>query len=197
MNKLELINLRKRLNQKILLVLDDAYFEYMQNKDYKSGLNIFKNKNNVIILRTFSKIYGLAALRVGWGYGAKKIINELNKIKPPFNVNQTAQVAAIEALRDRKFVKRSIQHNLTWANKLNLFLKKCNISTNKVSANFFLLNFDKSKFSAKYVFKKLELKGVILRSTDDGYNLKNKLRLTIGSTKENIKFIKEMKNIFN
>jgi len=121
----------------------------------------------------------------------------LNKIKPPFNVNQTAQVAAIEALRDRKFVKRSIQHNLTWANKLNLFLKKCNISTNKVSANFFLLNFDKSKFSAKYVFKKLELKGVILRSTDDGYNLKNKLRLTIGSTKENIKFIKEMKNIFN
>ena len=197
LNKLELINLRKRLNQKILLVLDDAYFEYMQNKDYKSGLNIFKNKNNVIILRTFSKIYGLAALRVGWGYGAKKIINELNKIKPPFNVNQTAQVAAIEALRDRKFVKRSIQHNLTWANKLNLFLKKCNISTNKVSANFFLLNFDKSKFSAKYVFKKLELKGVILRSTDDGYNLKNKLRLTIGSTKENIKFIKEMKNIFN
>ena len=168
----------------------------MENKNYKSGLNIFKNKNNVIILRTFSKIYGLAALRVGWGYGAKKIIDALNKIKPPFNVNQTAQAAAIEALKDRNFVKRSVQHNLIWAKKIKFFLDKLNILTNDVSANFLLLNFDKSKFSAKYVFKKLELKGIILRSTEDGYNIKNKLRLTIGSTKENIQFINQMKNIF-
>ena len=197
LNKIELMDLRKKLNQKILLVIDDAYFEYMRNKDYKSGLDIFRNKNNVIILRTFSKIYGLAALRVGWGYGSNKIINALNIIKPPFNVNQTAQIAAKEALKDRKFVKKSVKHNLIWANKIKLFLKKCNISTNKVSANFFLLNFDKSKFTANYVFKKLALKGIILRSTEDGYNIKNRLRLTIGSAKENIKFIKIMKSIFN
>jgi len=196
-NKLELINLRKKLNQKILLVLDDAYFDYMKNKDYKSALDIFKNKNNVIILRTFSKIYGLAALRVGWGYGAKKIIDAMNKIKPPFNVNQTAQAAAKEALKDKNFVKRSIQHNLIWANKIKTFLNKLNIFTNEVSANFFLLNFDKCRFSAKYVFKKLELKGIILRSTEEGYNIKNKLRLTIGSANENIKFINVMKGIFN
>jgi len=196
LNEIELINLRKKLNQKVLLVVDDAYFEYMKIKEYKSGLDIFKNKNNVIILRTFSKIYGLAALRIGWGYGAKKIIDAMNKIKPPFNVNQTAQTAAREALKDSNFVKRSIQHNLIWANKIKFFLNKLNILTNDVSANFFLLNFDKSKFSAKYVFKKLELKGIILRSTEEGYNIKNKLRLTIGSARENIKFINEMKSIF-
>jgi len=197
LSKIELIKLRRRLNQKVLLVLDDAYFEYMKNKNYKSSLDIFKNKNNVIILRTFSKIYGLATLRVGWGYGAKKIIEAMNRIKPPFNVNQIAQIAAREALKDRNFLKRSIKHNLIWANRIKTFLNKLNIFTNEISANFFLLNFDKSKFSAKYVFKKLKLRGIILRSTEEGYNIKNKLRLTIGSTKENMKFINVMKGIFN
>mgnify|MGYP006150065217 FL=1 len=121
----------------------------------------------------------------------------MNKIKPPFNVNQTAQIAASEALRDRNFIKRSVKHNLVWANKIKNFLKKLNILTNEVSANFFLLNFDKSKFSAKYVFKKLELRGIILRSTEEGYNIKNKLRLTIGSARENIKFMNVMKKIFD
>ena len=197
LNKIELLELRKKLNKKILLVLDDAYFEYMQNKDYKSSLDIFKNRNNVIILRTFSKIYGLAALRVGWGYGPKEIIDAINKIKPPFNVNQSAQVAAKAALKDKDFVKRSIRHNLIWANKIKNFLNKINISTNTISANFFLLNFEQSKFSAKYVFKKLKLKGIILRSTEDGYNIRNKLRLTISSAKDNIKFINVMNSIYN
>ena len=169
----------------------------MKNKDYKSSLEIFGNKNNVFILRTFSKIYGLAALRVGWGYGSKKIIDAMNRIKPPFNVNKTAQTAAREALKDKNFVKRSIKHNLIWANKIKLCLNKLNIFTNEVSANFFLLNFSKSKFSAKHVLQALKSKGIILRSTEEGYNIKNKLRLTIGSTKENIKFINVMKNIFN
>jgi len=196
LNKKELITLRQKLSQKTLLVLDDAYFEYMKNKDYKSSLDIFKNKDNVIILRTFSKIYGLASLRVGWGYGPIKIINAMNKIKPPFNVNQLAQTAAIEALKDRKFIKRSIKHNLKWANKIKFFLREFNVTTNEVTANFLLLNFDKTNFSAKYVLKKLKLKGIILRSTEEGYKIKNKLRLTIGSNKENIKFINTIKGIF-
>jgi len=196
LNKIELIDLRRRLNKRILLVLDDAYFEYVKDKSYESSLDIFKNKDNVMVIRTFSKIYGLAALRIGWGYGSKKIIDAMNKIKPPFNVNQIAQIAAKESLKDKKFVKRSIEHNFIWANKIKIFLNELNIFTNKVSANFFLLNFDKSKFSGKYVYKKLMLKGIILRSTEEGYNIKNKLRLTIGSAKENIKFINTMKNIF-
>jgi histidinol-phosphate aminotransferase len=197
LSSLEILELRKKLNKKILLVVDDAYFEYMKNKDYKPGLELFKNKNNVIILRTFSKIYGLAALRVGWGYGPKKIIDEMNKIKPPFNVNKIAQVAAVEALKDESFIRNSIMHNLMWAKKIKFFLNSLSISTNEVSANFFLLNFDNCKYSASYVLKKLILKGIILRSTKEGYKIKNKLRLTIGSSKENIKFIKAIKNIFN
>ncbi len=196
LDKLELIKLRKKLKKNILLVVDDAYFEYMKKKDYKSGLDIFKNKNNVFILRTFSKIYGLAAMRVGWGYGSRKIIDAMNKIKPPFNVNQAAQNIAKESLKDKNFIKKSVEHNFNWARKIKFFLEKLNILTGDVTANFFLLNFDKCKFKAKYVLKKLESKGVILRSTNEGYNIKNKLRLSIGSTKENIAFINAMKNIF-
>ena len=74
LNKSELLELRKKLKKDILLVLDDAYFEYMKNKDYRSSLDLFKNKDNVIVIRTFSKIYGLASLRVGWGYASKKLL---------------------------------------------------------------------------------------------------------------------------
>ena len=197
LSKLELIELRKKLRKNILLVLDDAYFEYMKNKDYKSSLDLFKNKDNVITIRTFSKIYGLASLRVGWGYASKKIINAMNVIKPPFNVNQLAQIAATEALKDKNFINQSVKHNITEANKVRNTLEKINIFSNEVTANFLLLNFDKCKFSANYVFNKLQSKGIILRSTEDGYNIKNKLRLTIGSKKENMRFITTIKTIFN
>ena len=197
LNKQELITLRNKLNKKILLVLDDAYHEYMKNKDYSSSLKLFKNKENVFVLRTFSKIYGLAALRIGWGYGSKEIINAMYKIKPPFNVNETAQVAAEVALKDKDFINKSIRHNLYWAKKIKFFLNSLSISTNEISANFFLLSFNKCKYSAIYVSKKLISKGIILRSTKEGYKIKNKLRLTIGSSKENIKFMNVMRNIFN
>ena len=195
LNFKELKNLRKKLNKKILLVIDDAYFEYMTQKDYVSGLKLFKNKTNVFILRTFSKVYGLASLRIGWGYGPKKIVDELYKIKPPFNVNKIAQLSAIESLKDYKFIKKSVQHNLNWSVKIKKFLENKNIKTNKIAANFFLLDFDSCKKSAKYVAKKLENKGIILRSMEN-YKMKNKLRMTIGSTAHNKKFIKEIKNIF-
>ena len=197
LTKFELIELRKKLRKNILLVMDDAYFEYMKNKDYKSSLDLFKNKDNVVVIRTFSKIYGLASLRVGWGHGSKKIINAMNIIKPPFNVNQLAQITATEALKDRNFINQSVKHNIMEANKIKSILEKLYIFSNEVTANFLLLNFDKCKFSANYVFKKLQSKGIILRSTEDGYNIKNKLRLTIGSKKENMKFITTIKSIFN
>tara|TARA_B110000438_G_scaffold92041_1_gene91528 strand:- start:235 stop:744 length:510 start_codon:yes stop_codon:yes gene_type:complete len=169
----------------------------MKNKDYESSLDLFKNKDNVMVIRTFSKIYGLASLRVGWGHASKKIIKAMNLIKPPFNVNQLAQTAATEALKDKNFINRSVKHNIIEANKVKNILEKLNIFSNEVTANFLLLNFDKCKFSAKNIFNKLQLKGIILRSTEDGYNIKNKLRLTIGSKKENIKFITAIKVILN
>jgi len=169
----------------------------MKNKDYKSGLELFKNKDNVVVIRTFSKIYGLASLRVGWGHASKKIINAMNIIKPPFNVNQLAQIAATESLKDKNFVNQSVKHNIVEANKVKNILEKLNIFSNEITANFLLLNFDKSRFSANYVFNKLQSKGIILRSTENGYSIKNKLRLTIGSKKENAIFVKAIRVIFN
>ena len=190
----EIKYLRKKLNNKILLVIDDAYFEYMKNKDYQNGLNLFKNSKNVFILRTFSKIYGLASMRVGWGYGPKNIINELFKIKPPFNVNKLAQLYATEALKDKKFIIKSIKHNLYWSQKLKKFFESKKIISNSPGPNFFLLNFDFCKLSANYVLKKLEKKGIILRDMKI-YNMKNKLRVSIGSSRENALFIKTLNKI--
>ena len=196
LKKNELIKLRKMLRSDILLVVDDAYVEYMKDKKYVSGLKLFKNSKNVLVLRTFSKIYGLSSLRVGWGYGPKKIIDAMNKIRPPFNVNSAAQIAAIAALKDKKFVQKSIKHNFFWAGKIKKILNNFDIVTNDVSANFLLLNFDKCKYSSNYVIKKLEDKGIVLREMES-YNIKNSLRLTIGSTTENKKVIKIFNKIFN
>ena len=195
LEKKELINLRKKLNKKILLVVDDAYDEYMKDKKYSSGLNTFKNKKNVFILRTFSKIYGLASLRVGWGYGSREIIDALNIIKPPFNVNRIAQLCAIESLKDKKFIKKSVKHNLFWGKIIKESIKKYSITTNKVSGNFLLLNFNKCKLSANKVEKKLQIKGLILRETKT-YGINNCLRLTIGSSRENKLFLNTVGKIF-
>ena len=197
LTKKEVLNLRKKLNKKILLVIDDAYAEYMKNKDYSSGLDLFKSKDNVFVLRTFSKMYGLASLRVGWGYGSKKIVDALNVIKPPFNVNGIAQLAAIESLKDKTFINKSVKHNLFYSKKIKKFLETYNIYSNSVSANFLLLNFEKCRYSAKFLYKKLKNKGIILRSTEHGYYIKNKLRLTIGSKSENLAFMNAVKNILN
>ena len=193
--KNELINLRKKLNKKILLVVDDAYDEYMKDKKYSSGLKIFKNFKNVFILRTFSKAYGLASLRVGWGYGDREIINALNVIKPPFNVNKIAQLCAMESLKDRKFIDKSVKHNFFWGKIIKDYVKKFNIMTNKVSGNFLLLNFNKCKLSADQIDKKLQIKGLILRETKT-YGIKNCLRLTIGNRSENKLFLNTIGKIF-
>tara|TARA_Y100000816_G_scaffold232410_1_gene177749 strand:+ start:347 stop:1438 length:1092 start_codon:yes stop_codon:yes gene_type:complete len=195
LKKNELINLRKKLRKDILLVIDDAYYEYMKDLKYSSGLKIFKNFKNVFILRTFSKIYGLAALRIGWGYGDKKIIDALNLIKPPFNVNEIAQLCAIEALKDKKFINKSIKHNLYWSKKIKKTLEKFGIYSNEISANFLLLNFNHCKLSAINIEKKLEKNGIILREMNT-YGINNHLRLTIGNNKENKFFLKAINKIF-
>ena len=197
LTKKEIIELRKKLNKRILLVIDDAYAEYMKNQDYKSGLELFKNMDNVFILRTFSKIFGLASLRVGWGYGSKKIINALNIIKPPFNVSHIAQLAATEALKDKKFIDQSIKHNFLFAKKIKTYLEQYQIFSNSISANFLLLDFKNCKHTAKYLYEKLKQRGIIVRSTEDGYHIRNKLRLTIGSKQENLAFMNAVKNILN
>ena len=187
--KKDLIFLRKKLRSNILLVIDDAYFEYVKIKSYSSGMKLFANSKNVIVTRTFSKIYGLAGLRVGWGYGPKNIISVLNQLKPPFNINRAALFAATASIKDTKWLKKEIKHINKWNKIFYKIFKKKGVETNNSHANFLLVNFDKIKKNSNNIFTKLAKAGILVRKMNV-YNIKNSLRITIGNSKENKKFLK-------
>ncbi len=164
-------------------------------KDYVTGLDLFKRSKNVFILRTFSKLYGLASLRIGWGYGDKTIIKALYKIKPPFNVNLLAENCATKAIADKGFVKRSVIHNTFWGNRIKKTLSNYNISTNETVCNFLLLDFKNCKISSNLFMKKLFNNRIIVRGMDE-YKIKNCLRLSIGNSSENKYLLKVVNKIF-
>ena len=196
LKKKDLIFLRKKLRSNILLVVDDAYYEYVKQKDYLSGLKIFTNFKNVVMTRTFSKIYGLAGLRVGWGYGSKEIIAALNRIKPPFNVSRPALFAASAAIKDKVWLNKEIKHVNKWNKKMFLEFKKMRINTNKSFTNFLLVNFDNVKTNSTKVFRLLAQSGILVRKMDV-YGIRNSLRITIGTAAENTALIKKMRKILN
>ena len=195
-DKKKLLFLRKKLRSNILLVVDDAYFEYVKQKDYSSGLQLFSNFKNVIVTRTFSKIYGLAGLRVGWGYGSKEIINSLNQYKPPFNVNSPALSTAEAAIQDNVWLNKEIKHVKKWNDKFYKEFEKLNIETNKSFTNFLLINFDKVKKNSSIIFRLLAGAGILVRKMDN-YGIKNSLRVTIGKNEENKKLILKLKKAIN
>ena len=192
--KKDLLKLRRELRSNILLVIDDAYFEYVKNKNYSSGIELFSNFKNVIVTRTFSKIYGLAGLRVGWGYGSKNFINALNKIKPPFNINRAALLAAVASLNDTKWLNKEIKHVNKWIKIFYKTFVDFGIETNLSNANFLLVNFSKIKGNSKKIFLKLAKAGILVRKMNV-YSIRNSLRITIGNSVENKKFIKVLRNI--
>tara|TARA_Y100000816_G_scaffold28584_1_gene18314 strand:+ start:166 stop:1248 length:1083 start_codon:yes stop_codon:yes gene_type:complete len=196
LNKDEVLKLRKKLRSDILLIIDDAYFEYIKDPEYASGIDLFSKSENVIVTRTFSKIYGLAGLRIGWGYGPRKLIKKLYEIKPPFNVSRPALFAATQAVLDTKWLNKAIEHNNFWAEKIFDVIDEIGIATNRTNVNFFLLNFDFVNQSANKVFNKLANSGILVRQMDV-YGIKNSLRVTIGNSKENKKFISVLRKIFN
>ena len=196
LSKNEILDLRRKLKPHILLVIDDAYAEFMTQDDFSSGLELFKLNTNVLITRTFSKIYGLAGLRLGWGYSASKlIIDAMYRVKPPFNVNSAALKAGIAAIHDTEWTKKAIAHNTLWSKKIFSVLNECKIYTNEPTANFFLMNFDETKISSKKAFEKLGRKRIILRDMKE-YKIRNALRFTIGDKEANEYFIKSIREIF-
>ncbi len=195
-NKKDLIILRKKLRSNILLVIDDAYFEYVKKNDFKSGLDLFLNSKNVIVTRTFSKVYGLAGLRIGWGYASKQIIKSLNLIKPPFNVNRPALFAASAAIKDSKWVNKEVKHVNRWRQIMFKNFVEMKIATNIGNANFLLINFNKVKISSKRVFELLAKFGILVRQMKV-YGITNSLRVTIGKTNENKKILIMLRKILN
>ncbi len=193
-SKKDLVKLRKKLRSSILLVIDDAYFEYVKNKNYLSGMKLFSNSKNVIVTRTFSKTYGLAGLRVGWGYGPKNLIYALNKVKPPFNINRSALFAAAESIRDVKWLNKEIKHVNKWIKIFYKNFKGLGIETNFSYGNFLLVNFNKIRGNAKRIFLRLAKNGILVRKMDI-YNIKNSLRITIGNNSENKKFMNTLRKM--
>ncbi len=193
-NKKELLQLRKKLRSNILLVVDDAYYEYVKDKNYSSGIKLFSNSKNVIVTRTFSKIYGLAGLRIGWGYGSKNLIYTLNQIKPPFNINRAALFAAAKSIKDSKWLNKEIKHVNKWTKIFYRNFKKLGIDTNFSYGNFLLVKFDKIRKNSKQIFLRLAKNGILVRKMDV-YKIKNSLRITIGNSLENKKFIKVIRKV--
>jgi histidinol-phosphate aminotransferase len=195
-NKKELINLRKKLRSDILLVIDDAYFEYVRDKTYSSGLSLFSRSKNVVITRTFSKIYGLAGLRLGWGHASREIIKSLNLVKPPFNVNRPALFAALAALLDTAWLQKEVKHVNKWRDIMYKKFKKIKVATSEGGANFLLINFNKTKKNSTKVFKDLAKSGILVRNMDT-YGIKNSLRVTVGNAKENRELLLKLSKIIN
>jgi histidinol-phosphate aminotransferase len=181
----ELKRLHAGLPASALLVVDAAYGEYAQHSDYDSGLELARSSDNVVMIRTFSKIYGLAGLRVGWAYGPDHVIGTLNRVRGPFSVNIAAQRAAIAALEDRAHLEKSVRHNATWRACLTKEIREAGFEVTESAANFLLIHFrGEQGRCAGDADRFLTARGLILRGMID-YNLPNCLRLTIGSEEAN------------
>ena len=183
-----------KMSKKALVIVDEAYNEITDEPEVNSMISLVNEGHNVAISRTFSKIYGLAGLRLGWGYSSKKIIKAMYQIKPPFNVNRFALAASIEAIKDDEWTKRAIEHNTLWTKKIFSVLEENKVVSNKPTANFFLMNFDKTKINSDEAFERLAKERLILRNMKQ-YKIPNSLRLTIGTEEMNQHFIKSIKEI--
>ncbi|HEU4476786.1 MAG TPA: histidinol-phosphate transaminase [Methyloceanibacter sp.] len=180
----EVKRLRAGLPEDVLLVLDAAYAEYVRKNDYETGIELVATTHNTVMTRTFSKIYGLASLRIGWAYCPAAIADALNRIKGPFNVSGPAIAAGVAALEDQAWVQRAVAHNETWRRRMSEALAKIGIGVTPSAANFLLLHFpNRNGRSAPEADKFLHERRIILRRIEE-YGLPDALRMTIGTEEE-------------
>ncbi|MBN8964519.1 MAG: aminotransferase class I/II-fold pyridoxal phosphate-dependent enzyme, partial [Rhizobiales bacterium] len=181
----EVKRLHKGLPPNVLFVLDAAYAEYVQRNDYEAGLELVATSDNVVMTRTFSKIHGLAALRLGWMVGPAHVIDAINRIRGPFNVNSAAIAAGVAAIEDAAHQQRSREHNGKWLAWLTEEIGKLGLKVTPSVANFLLIHFpqDKGRTAAEanaFLMKR----GLILRQVG-AYKLPHALRMSIGSEEAN------------
>ncbi len=188
LNKTEIEKLITHTPKNILILLDCAYEEFVFSEDYPNNFELVKKHENVVVAHTFSKIYGLASLRIGWSFSSSYIAEVLNKTRGPFNVGGPAQFAAIAALEDDEFFNISKNYNKKWLEILfKEFVKNPHLKAHPSIANFILIDFGSIK-KCQEANKRLLENGVILREMA-AYNLPNCLRMTIGNEKENRKVL--------
>jgi histidinol-phosphate aminotransferase len=179
----EMERLHAGLREDIVLVIDAAYAEFVTEDDYDSGVALASWAPNVVMTRTFSKIYGLASLRVGWAFGAPAIMDVLNRLRGPFNVTGPAQAAAVAALEDAEFFQKSRDHNTRWRDWLHQRLGMLGLEPVPSAGNFLLVDFG-SPSRAGEADDYLRAHGWYLRRME-GYGFPGHLRLTVGTEAEN------------
>jgi histidinol-phosphate aminotransferase len=181
----EVRRLHAGLRPDTLLVLDSAYAEYVRRNDYEAGIELVATSRNVVMTRTFSKIYGLAALRLGWAYCPPAISDVLNRIRGPFNVTAPSIAAGIAAIEDTAHVDASLVHNDKWLPWTTGEIEKLGLEVTPSVGNFILIHFPAEKGrDAIAADAFLKTKGIIMRRVA-GYGLPNALRMTIGTESDN------------
>ncbi|HSI40487.1 MAG TPA: histidinol-phosphate transaminase [Xanthobacteraceae bacterium] len=188
----EVRRLHRGLPGRVLLVLDAAYAEYVRRNDYESGIELVATSPNVVMLRTFSKIFGLAALRVGWMYGPAEVVDAVNRIRGVFNVNAPALAAATAAIGDVAHLEASIAHNGAWLARLSEALERIGLGVVPSVGNFLLVLFpDQPGRTATDADAFLSARGLILRRMD-AYGLPRALRLSVGTEEANLLVIEAL-----
>lgn len=183
----EVRRLRAGLRDDIVLVLDAAYAEYVRRNDYEAGLELVATTANTVMTRTFSKIFGLAGLRIGWAYCPAAVADALNRIRGPFNLSAPAIAAGAAAMQDVAHIERAVSHNDEWLPWLTGRIEKLGLKVTPSVANFLLVHFPAEPgrdAAASDAF--LKARGIILRRVG-GYGLPHALRLTVGTADENRK----------
>jgi histidinol-phosphate aminotransferase len=181
----EVKRLHKGLPAHVLFVLDAAYAEYVRRNDYEAGIELVATSDNVVMTRTFSKIHGLAALRLGWMYGPAHVIDAVNRIRGPFNVNGPAIAAGIAAIEDAAHQERSREHNTKWLAWLTEEIGKLGLQVTPSVANFILIHFSQDKGrTAADANAFLMKRGLILRQVG-AYKLPHALRMSVGTEEAN------------
>lgn len=187
----KLLSFIKRVPKETLIVLDEAYCEYADADDFMNTLPLIKEYENVILLRTFSKIYGLASFRIGYGIGNEKVIRALEPAREPFNTNTLAQLVAITALEDQAYVEMCKQRNREGMNQFYNFFDEHGVSYMPSQGNFILVDL---KLDSNEAFQFLLEKGYIVRSAK-GLGYPTSVRITVGSKEQNSGVLKAIEEL--
>lgn len=189
-SKSEVEDFMARVRDDVIVVWDEAYYEYARGEDFKETIEYVKEGRNVIILRTFSKIYGLAGLRVGYGFAKKEIIDVLRRVRLPFNVNSLAQVAAIHALDDKEHVERSVKINNEGLQYFYGEFSKMGLKYYPSRGNFILVDFG---VDSEKPYQFLLKRGIITRPVKN-YGLPTSLRISVGLPEQNQRLIEAIRD---
>jgi len=178
----EVARLRAGLRDDILLVLDAAYAEYVTRADYEPGARLVDASGNTVMTRTFSKIFGLGGMRLGWAYAPAPVVDVLGRVRGPFNVNAAAMAAGVAALAEPGWVERSVAHNTEWRGRVSAALSAAGIKVWPSEGNFVLADFGTAE-RARAADEAMRARGLILRAMG-AYGLPQALRITIGTAEE-------------